>query len=294
MPNVLVSTGFVDEREVMELAPVIERLGFDGITVPDHLFHPHHEEGHYPYSKDGKPPFRLDTPWPDGLTLLAAVGSVTERLRLITSVLILPLRHPVTLAKAAATTARLSGGRLTIGMGVGWMREEFEALGVDFTTRGRRANEMIPALRALWRKGPTEHHGEFFSFGPLFMEPVPPPIPIVVGGASDAAFQRAARLGDGYLMPRHQLDEVPGLLRRLRAALADAGRDERDFEIIVPCVDGTPTAIESLVEHGVDTIVVVPWPFGGRQTTSLQDKIAHLERYAETVLERVRGLSPAG
>jgi probable F420-dependent oxidoreductase len=294
MPNVLVSTGFVDEREVMELAPVIERLGFDGITVPDHLFHPHHEEGHYPYSEDGTPPFRIDTPWPDGLTLLAAVGTVTERLRLITSVLILPLRHPVTLAKAAATTARISGGRLTLGIGVGWMREEFEALAIDFTTRGRRANEMIPALRALWQKGPTEHHGEFFAFGPLIMEPVPPSIPIVVGGASDAAFRRAARLGDGYLMPRHPLDQVPALLQRLRTALADAGRDERDFEIIVPCVDGSATAIASLVEQGVDSVVVVPWPFGGHQTTPVQEKIACLERYAETVLAPVRELSPAG
>lgn len=283
MTQVLVSTGFLVEEEVVALAHAVERLGFDGITMPEHLFHTHHE-GPYPYSADGKPPFRPETPWPDALTVFAALGLATQRLRFMTSVLLLPLRHPLSLAKAAGTASRLSDGRLTLGIGVGWMREEFDTLGIDFSTRGRRANEMIAALRTLWSTGPVEHEGEFFSFGQLLMEPLPPRIPIVVGGSSTAALRRAARLGDGYLLPSAMRAELPAVLARLREQLADVERPEGDFEIIVPCLDDSPAQVELLVEQGADVVIVTPWPMAGKYTTSLGEKLDRLERYAEDVL----------
>jgi probable F420-dependent oxidoreductase len=286
--SVFVSSSFMPEEEVLALAPTVERLGYDGITLSDHLFMPHTEPGSYPYSADGNPPFPLDSPWPDGIVLMAALAAVTTRIRFLNSVLILPLRNPIVVAKAVATAARLSGGRVMLGIGVGWQREEFDAVGVDFTRRGAIANEMIDALRTLWQKGPVEHHGRFFDFGPLLMEPVPPRIPIVVGGASDAALRRAARLGDGFLLPITPLEKVPGEVARLRAALAAAGRDESEFETIVPVMGASAEEIKPILDLGVQSIGVSPWAAYGRGPTSVEQKVDLLEHYAEETLSVLR------
>jgi alkylation response protein AidB-like acyl-CoA dehydrogenase len=179
MPRVWVSVGFLPEEDVLALAPEIERLGYDGITFPDHVFTPVSAGGRYPYSEDGKPPFALDSPWPDALVLIGAVGARTTTLQLMTAVQILALRHPVLFAKAATTAARICGGRLTVGVGAGWQRDEFEALGVDFGRRGALLDEAIDAVRRLWGEQPAEHRGRHYAFGPLQMEPSPPPISIV-------------------------------------------------------------------------------------------------------------------
>jgi probable F420-dependent oxidoreductase len=287
MPGVYVSCGFMTEAEVIELAPAIERLGFDGITLPDHLFTPE-TEGPYPYSADGKPPFSLDTPWPDPLVLIGALGVLTTRLRFMTSVYILPLRHPVDVAKVAATSARLCDGRLLLGVGVGWRREEFDVLGVPFEGRGARTNEAIALLRTLWGAQPAEHAGELFSFPRAYLEPVPPPIPIVVGGKSDAALRRVASLADGYILPSQPLSEVAGELDRVRAALAVEGRDESDLEIFIPCLGSSAEEILAVLEPAIDNVVVIPWPHPGKVETSMTEKLQHLERYADDVLAKLR------
>jgi probable F420-dependent oxidoreductase len=288
MFGVFVSSGFMTEREVIELAPAIERLGFDGMSLPDHLFLTDAVDGKYPHSPDGKPPFSPDTPWPDALVLIGALGPLTSTLRFVTSIHILPLRHPVILAKAAATAARLCEGRLTLGVGAGWMRDEFDAVGIEFERRGARMNEAITVLRTLWQRGPVEHSGEFFSFPPLVMEPVPPPIPIIVGGASDAALRRTARLGDGYIMPTMPFAEVPATLDRLRAALAAEGRDDSSLEIFMPAMRASADEILAVIEPAVNNITVMPWPHPGKETTSVSEKLDHLERYAENVLAKLR------
>ena len=232
-----------------------------------------------------KPPFPLDTPWPDPFVLTGALAMVTQRIRFMTTVLILPLRHPLLLAKAAATAARISDGRLILGVGVGWQREEFEALGVDFTRRGAIADEMIAALRTLWQPGPVEHHGRFFAFGPLHMAPVPPRIPIIVGGHSDAAQRRAVRVGDGYVLPLLPFDEIPALVASLRASLAEQGRNEKEFELVIR--GGAPNADElaTALDLNVGTIGVTPWPSTPPPTH--EERLECLERCAADVLTKV-------
>ena len=292
MPAVWVSCGFMTEREVIELAPAIEQLGFDGITLPDHLFTPE-TEGPYPYSADGKPPFGLDTPWPDPLVLIGALGVLTTRLRFMTSVYILPLRHPVDVAKLVATAARLCDGRLLFGVGVGWRREEFDVLGVPFEGRGARTNEMIGMLRTLWGEQPAEHAGALFSFPRAHVEPVPPPIPIVVGGKSDAALRRVAALADGYILPGQALSGIAGELDRVRAALAAADRELSDLDIFVPCLGAPAEEILAALEPAIGNVVVMPWPHPGKGETSMTEKLQHLERYASDVLVQLRAGAPA-
>lgn len=286
--GVFVSAGFLPEADVLRLAPEIERLGFDGMTFPDHLFVTEYSEGNYPHTPDGKAPFRLDTPWPDPLALIAALGPMTTRLRFMTSVQIMALRHPVVLAKTAATTARLCDGRLSLGIGVGWLRDEFDVVGVNFQRRGAITNEAIDVVRKLWRPGAAEHSGEFFSFPTVRMEPNPPPIPIIVGGDSDAALRRAVRLGDGYILPTRTPADVPKTLGRLRRELEGADRHESTLEIFLPALGAGADAIQSMLDPMIDNVTVMPWPHPGKGDTSTDVKLEHLERYARGVLAPLR------
>ncbi len=287
-PGVFVSCGFMFEREVMMLAPELERLGFDGLTLPDHLLLAQSMDGRYPHSADGKPPFSPDTPWPDALVLIGALSAVTTRLRLMTAVQVLPLRHPLILAKLAATASRLSDGRLTLGVGVGWNSDEFETIGIDFTHRGSIADEAIVVLRKLWARGPTEHSGEHFRIPLGLMEPSPPSIPIVVGGLSDAALRRAAKLGDGYIVPTQSPVGMSDTLERLRRALEREGRSQSSLEVFLPTLGAPPAEILAALTPAVDNIVVMPWPHPGKQVTSVSEKLQHLEAYAADVLTPLR------
>ena len=286
--GVFASCGFMPERDVLRLAPELERLGFDGLTLPDHLLLAQSVDGRYPHSADGKPPFNPDTPWPDALVLLGAVGAVTIRLRLMTAVQVIPLRHPLILAKLAATAARLSDGRLTLGVGVGWNRDEFDVIGVAFEHRGSIADEAIEVLRKLWAPGPTEHSGRHFDVPLGRMDPIPPPIPIVVGGLSDAALRRAARLGDGYIVPTQPRPGISDTLQRLDATLEHEGRPESSLEVFVPTLDASLEEILAAVTPAVDNIVVMPWPHPGMHVTSMSEKLEHLEAYSESVLAPLR------
>jgi probable F420-dependent oxidoreductase len=283
MVRVWVSSGFLPEQEVLELAPGIERLGYDGMTFPDHVFTPVTPDLRYPYSADGKPPFRHETPWPDTLVLIAAVAALTTRLQLMTAVEVVPLRHPLLFAKAAATAARISGGRLTLGVGAGWQPDEFEALGVDFEHRGGLLSEAIDAMRALWGEQPVEHRAKHYSFGPLQMEPVPPPIPIIVGGGSDAALRRATALGDGWIMPGQPLAGVPEQLERLDAALAQAERSGEGFRVFIPALGAGAAELAAVLGPTVTDMTVMPWPHPGKEDTTVAHKLVCLERWREEV-----------
>ena len=180
----------------MPLARAAEEAGFHGVLLSDHLFFPEKLHSRYPYSPDGKPGFDGDTVFPEVWTSIAAMAAATTRLHFSTLVFVLPLRNPLEVAKTLGTLSLLSGGRVALGCGAGWIREEFEQLGVDFSTRGKRFDEMIAVMRALWRGGMVEHHGRFFDFGRIQMSPAPrAPVPIYVGGLSDAgaAPRRPAR-----------------------------------------------------------------------------------------------------
>ena len=287
-PRVHISCGFVGESVLLELVGPIEELGFDGVTLPDHVFLPDSEPGTYPYSADGMPPFRADTPWPDPLVMAGAIGARTTRLHVSTIVYVLPARHPLLVAKAVATAALLCQGRFAFGVGVGWQREEFDALGVDFHSRGALTDEAIAALRELWRPGVSTHEGPAYRFGPLRMEPKPPAIPIIVGGASDAAIRRAAVLGDGYVLPSQPLDGVPEQLARVRRALDEAGRDPEGFRIIVPCLGAPAAEITSILDPLVTDIVVMPWPHPGKVDTTIEQKLESLDGWVTSSMEAVR------
>lgn len=278
---------FTEPEHLVPVARLAEDAGFHGILISDHLFFPGKLVSRYPYSEDGRPAFDGTTPFPDPWTTIAAMAAVTERLRFGTMVYILPLRHPLEVAKTVGSVAVLSGGRIALGCGAGWIREEYDALGVDFSTRGRRMDEMIPALRALWAGGPVEHHGDFFDFGPLEMSPSPArPIPIYVGGLAPAALRRAAQLGDGWIGTGHAPEEVPPLLERLRALRKEAGREAEPFETIVPLsVPPDPDLLRRLeAEHGVTSTTAWPFSYTLGPGSSLAQKREWLRRFGDEVI----------
>jgi probable F420-dependent oxidoreductase len=265
---------FSEPDQLLGIAQAAEEAGFEGVLVSDHLFFPGKLASKYPYSADGKPAFDGATPFPDAWTSIAAMAGVTKRLRFGTMVYILPLRHPLEVAKTVGTAALLSGGRVALGCGAGWIREEFDALEVEFETRGARMNEMIEVMRKAWSGRMIEHHGRFFDLGPLQMSPPPPAqVPIYVGGLSPAALRRAARLGDGWIGTGQTPEEairLVGELRRLREA---AGRGDAPFETIVPlAVPADPALLRRLEQAGVTSTTVWPFTYTIGPTSTLAQK----------------------
>jgi len=277
---------FTEPEQLVAVARIAEEVGFHGVLVSDHLFHPATLRSSYPYAEDGRPGFDAHTPWPECWSSIAAMAAVTSRLRFATMVHVLPLRHPLEVAKATATVAVLSGGRVALGAGAGWMREEFDALGVDFRTRGRRFDEAIGLLRRLWTGDVVEHRGEHFDLPPLSMQPAPPePLPIWVGGVSGPALRRAARLGDGWMGSGQTPDEVLELLGRLRALRSEAGRGADPFEVVAPLsVPPEPDGLRRLEDAGVTGTVSYPFPYALGPRSDLDAKRAYLEGFAEKVI----------
>ncbi|HLK73472.1 MAG TPA: TIGR03619 family F420-dependent LLM class oxidoreductase [Streptosporangiaceae bacterium] len=272
------------------LARAAEDAGFASMIVPDSICYPEHAESRYPFNPDGSREFLEDKPFLEPFSLIPALGAVTKRLQFITFVLKLPVRHPVLAAKQATSTAVLTGNRLVLGVGTSPWREDYEILGVDWDTRGRRLDEQIAILRGLTVGGYFEHHGTIFDLPPVKIAPVPTaPIPILIGGHSDAALRRAARLGDGWLHGGGDPAELPALLARLAEHRRTAGTTDRPFEVHVISADAyTPDGIARLTDQGVtDVIVGFRWPYHtGPDPEPLPAKLTHLRRYADTVIAR--------
>jgi probable F420-dependent oxidoreductase len=253
-----------------QLAPVARRadgLGFESVWVAEHLVFPTRFTSRYPYAADGVPPIRPDSPLLDPLVVLTHVAAATRTIRLGTNVYLLPLRHPIATARMATTLDVLSGGRLTLGVGVGWLAEEFEAAGVDFATRAGRTRECVRALRALWTEDEPAFQGRHVAFGPVRFEPKPvqrPHPPIVFGGESEAALRRAAALGDGWYGVGHTPETAAARVETLRARLAEAGRETAPFEYTVSIGVPEPTRADlaRFADAGVDRVVCVPWTRG--------------------------------
>ena len=243
------------------IAAAAEEAGFDSVAVSDHVVYPARLDSRYPYTPDGVPLFSPDEDWPDPWVAVGAMSAVTTRLRFLTNVYVLPLRNPFVVAKAVGTAAYLSRGRVGLGIGAGWMAEEFELMGQPFARRGKRMDEMVEVVRTLWRGGMVEHHGEFYDFDPVEMRPAPPaPVPIYVGGHSEIAMRRAATLGDGWLGMYYSVEELEQHCRTLEQAREDAGTADRPFEIIAsPMVTPTAENCERLEAAGVTTILTSAW-----------------------------------
>ncbi|HSL49409.1 MAG TPA: LLM class F420-dependent oxidoreductase [Candidatus Deferrimicrobiaceae bacterium] len=214
---------------VITFARRMEALGYDSLWASDHVVIPHRIASRYPYSPTGKFPLAPEVPFLEPLTTLALVAGVTERVRLGTSILVLPHRNPVLAAKMAATLDHLSGGRLVLGVGVGWMREEIELLGGDYDRRGAWSDEALIVMRACWRDARTAHHGEFFSFDELgvFPKPAHGDIPILIGGHTPRALRRVVQLGDGWHAAFITPEALKADIARLREECA---RQKRPFD----------------------------------------------------------------
>ncbi|MGH2695198.1 MAG: TIGR03619 family F420-dependent LLM class oxidoreductase [Actinomycetota bacterium] len=220
--------------DVLAVARAAERAEFDTVWMFDHLFTPTDLGSSYPYSRDGSYPLSPQDPFFDPLAVFGVLAGATERIKLGTIVLIAAYRHPIVLAKALASIENFAPGRLILGVGAGWMREEFDALGVSPRRRGDRLVEYVQALRAIWSEGPTDFRGDFYSFPEGGFLPAPTaPIPIIFGGHSDAALRRAAQHGDGWAIAtaRGQGSGIDAVARRLEGAegLPRRGRPPQGF-----------------------------------------------------------------
>ena len=279
---------FMQPPDAIELAVASDESGYDGITIPDHLFYPRKLSSPYPYSEDGTPGFNEDTPWPDPWVMISAMAARTTNVRFTTNVYIAPARDPFTVAKAVSTAAVVSGGRVARGVGAGWMRAEFEQTGQDFETRGKRLDEMLGVLRRLWTGDWVEHHGEYYDFDELKISPVPAePIPILVGGHSQAAMKRAALYGDGWIGVDYKLEEAEEVLGRLKRSLARANRADEPFEVILALWAHIDADLcQRFSDLGVTGFLCAPWMF--TKDESIQGRVEAVKRFADDVIARVR------
>ncbi len=256
------------ERGIATMAAELEGAGFESLWVSDHIVMPRHIESRYPFAADGKPTWPSDTPYFDAMIALAVIATATQRAAIGTAVLVLPLRHPVILAKEAASIDVLSGGRLVLGVGAGWLAEEFDALDVPFASRGRRFIEWLQILRACWTGEPGPFDGEHYVL-PAGVVAAPAPghdIPVLVGGDSPNALSRAATSGDGWLA--HQsaaaLDfgAVQVGVEKMRQNAKRAGRASGELWTTVRIIDSSKRAqvvadaLPRLRDIGVDEVVV--------------------------------------
>lgn len=258
----------LDPNSALEICKRAETAGFESVWGGEHVVLPDTIASKYPYTADGKIPAEPDTQIPDPLIWLAYVAAAAPTLKLGTCILIVPQRNPLVLAKELATLDQLSGGRVELGLGVGWLQEEFDALGIPWERRGARNDEYIEAMRALWAGPHAEFHGEFVNFEPATCSPRPVEgtIPIIVGGDSDAALRRAVRIADGYFPGEGDFEQLKALLTRLRQTAEDANRDPDSIAINVMFgaqMMNPAEGIEQLASIGVDRIMVPAFFFAG-------------------------------
>jgi probable F420-dependent oxidoreductase len=240
------------------LATIAEENGFESLWTVEHVVVPAGYKSPYPYSPTGRMPGPEESPIPDPLIWLTWIAAATKSLRLATGILILPQRQPAVLAKEVATLDVLSGGRVILGIGVGWLEEEFDALGVPFASRGARTDEYIEALRVLWRDPESTYHGRFVDFDRVKSYPKPAQeggVPISVGGHTEAAARRAGRLGDEFFPGVATPEQLAALTAVMRKAAIDAGRDPDSIGITAGGamdVDG----VKRLADMGVTRLVI--------------------------------------
>jgi probable F420-dependent oxidoreductase len=242
------------------LAVTAENCGFESLWTVEHVVIPKGYQSPYPYSKDGKIPGGEDVAIPDPLLPLGFVAALTKKIRLATGVMILPQRHPLYVAKELATLDLLSGGRTILGIGSGWLKEEFDALGLDFHERGARTDEAIQALRACWCDSPSNFKGKHFNFGPLMSFPKPAQtngVPVHIGGHSPAAARRAGRHGDGFFPALSDPPKLKELFAVMREAADKSGRDANQIEL--SCIGrSNADAIKPLADVGIARVIFAP------------------------------------
>jgi probable F420-dependent oxidoreductase len=285
---------FPDGPGAKRFAQAAEKAGFECIVAIEHVVVPTHYDSKYPYSADGKMMGKPNIAMPDPLTWMTYAAAVTEKIKFMTGVLILPQRNAVVLAKQAATMDHMSGGgRIMLGIGVGWLEEEFEALGIPFRTRGKYTDEAMEAMRVLWAEDDASYDGELINFRGINCNPKPPggSVPFVIGGHSKFAARRAGRYGDGYFPATGMQTDFQPVVELAREEAAKAGRDPNALEISAGCPDALPgsgkdplEAIAIRKQMGVDRVVLPTTPF---LAGSLEENLA---RFGEDVIAKAKSL----
>ena len=284
-----IGTAYLPTEQLIPLAKAADEAGYHAMALSDHVVNLETLSTPYPYTPDGNRRWKAFTPWVDPMVTIGALGAVTERLRFFTNVYVLPMRDPFTVAKTVGTAAVLTGGRVALGVGMGWCEEEFDLIGQQFRKRGARADEMLDLLAELWSEGWTEHHGEFYDVPRLEMNPLPPsPIPIYVGGLSDAALRRAAR-HDGWISDLMSTAAAGETRVRLDEFREQQGRTG-DFSMIVSLDDAASADDFRRAEDlGVTDILTMPWAYYGGFKQPLEEKIEGLQRFAEEIVAPLAG-----
>jgi probable F420-dependent oxidoreductase len=286
---------YIPADQLVSVGRWAEELGFAAISVPDHVVYPHETATPYPYEGDpetGLAPWGPECEWPDPFVSATAILGATERLEVITGICVLAMRDPLIVAKSVATIDAVFPGRFTLGVGAGWLREEYEILGQDFDTRGPRTDEAIELLRALCSGERVEHHGRFFDVRPVTLRPAAPTgVRIYIGGDAPAALRRAGRLADGMIPPLNSWQRAAEHLRTIARVREQSGRDE-PFEYVGAATRArTPQALASMAELGIDAVHVDPFAlyvrrYGG---LTLDERRAAMERYARELIEPFTG-----
>ncbi len=254
---------FATAQGARNLGPAAEAAGFESVWTVEHVLYPEGYESVYPYAPSGKMPGSGDSPIPDPMTWLSFIGATTSTIKLATGILILPQRQPAVLAKSVATVDSLTEGRVILGIGVGWLKEEFAALDVPWERRGARTDEYIDVLRALWAADGVTHNGSFVQLDNVSSNPKPAngTVPIHIGGHSRAAAERAGRIGDGFFPGTGNLAELIDIARQ---TAADAGRDPSAIEVTAGSDSLTKDpsgSVDELTQLGVDRMAVPSFLF---------------------------------
>jgi len=280
----VVSAAFQPLENLVALARAAEDAGFEAISFSDHVVYPETLDTPYPYTQDGSRRYDETTVFPDPWVAIGALSSVTTRLRFTNNVFVLPMRNPFLAAKAISTAAVLSRDRVTLTVGVGWSQIEFTLLQQSFRDRGRRTDEMIEVMRKLWTGEPVEHHGEFYDFEPLSMQPAPGrPIPIWVGGISERALARAARY-DGWISDLQPSADIVASIERIAKLRGERG-DTRPFDVMASASDAYDlSGYRALGDAGVTHVLTMPWAFYHGLTDDLEKQCDGIRRFSDDVI----------
>jgi probable F420-dependent oxidoreductase len=278
-----INIGMDSLESLIGLAQYAESLNFESLWTFEHVMVPVEYKSKYPYSKDGKMGGGSDNPFLDPLIALTAVAAHTKTVRLGTGVNILSQANPLLLAKQAASLDVLSGGRFMLGAGIGWLKEEFDAMGVPFERRGARYDDYLIAMRKVWSGEVVEHQSDFINWSGFQSYPLPKQeggVPIIIGGHKGKAFERIAKLGDGWFAPTNDAAGLAPLLERLKAACDDAGRDYNSVEITSMWdYKGGLEAVKAFEDIGVSRLIVPLFTLG-------RDPVAGIGKLSEDIIAK--------
>jgi probable F420-dependent oxidoreductase len=281
------SLAFVEMEQMVELARFCEDLGFHGVSYGDHLVTTQDQVDEYLYRDDGNVLWNPDTHWPDPWVMSAALAQATTTLQFLSTIYVLPLRDPLSAAKALSTAAYMSGDRITLGAGVGWQKAEFEMVGQDFHTRGKRADEMLEIITGLMSGQMTEFKGKHYELPAVKMSPgTHKPVPIMIGGYAPAAMRRACRF-DGWMATSHEEAEIYPLIETLNETRRELNCAEKPFDIWTGVQNPGDGTHQRLAEAGVTMVNGCNFlTEDGRTTLSnIDDKKRRLEAFAAQFLK---------